>query len=189
MYRALALRAFDLGIDIDDEDRLKRFCSEVSMDYEENNGCLKILVDGVNYTDEIRAQEAGRLASLISTKQEVREYLVSFQRRLGETGGVVMEGRDIGTVVFPDADLKFYLDASQKVRGKRRYSELKSAGKEINLADVVEEEKKRDMRDSMRDHSPLRRADDAIYIDTDNFSLQEVLDKITDNIKGKIGKK
>ncbi len=178
MYRALALRAFDTGIDIEDNKALERFCSAVEMVYEEKNGKLKIVIDRINYTDKIRTQRAGKLSSIISTKKPVRDYLVGYQKKLGEAGGVVMEGRDIGTAVLPDADLKFYLDASHETRGKRRFSELKQSKIEVNLADIMASEKERDARDLTRTLSPLRKASDSIYIDSGNFTISEVLNKM-----------
>jgi cytidylate kinase len=178
MYRALALRAFDTGIDIEDNKALERFCSAVEMVYEEKSGKLKIVIDGIDYTNKIRTQRAGKLSSIISTKKTVRDYLVGYQKKLGEAGGVVMEGRDIGTVVLPDADLKFYLDASHETRGKRRFSELKQSKAEVNLADIMASEKERDARDLTRTLSPLRKASDSIYIDSGNFTISEVLNKM-----------
>lgn len=178
MYRAMGLKAFDTGVDIEDDIVLETFCSTVEMDYEEKDGHLKIVIDGINYTDRIRTQSAARLSSNISTKKPVRDYLVGFQRKLGEAGGVVMEGRDIGTVVFPDADLKFYLDASHETRGKRRFSELKESKMKVNLADIMASEKARDEKDSTRTLSPLRKAPDAIYIDSSNFTISEVFSKM-----------
>ncbi len=178
MYRALALRAFDAGIDIEDNKALERFCSAVEMVYEEKNGKLKIVIDRINYTDKIRTQSAGKLSSIFSTKKPVRDYLVGYQKKLGEAGGVVMEGRDIGTAVLPDADLKFYLDASHETRGKRRFSELKQSKIEVSLADIMASEKERDARDLTRTLSPLRKASDSIYIDSGNFTISEVLNKM-----------
>jgi cytidylate kinase len=178
MYRALALRAFDVGLDINDDGELKKFCSMVNMIYEEKNGSLRIVVDGYDYTEKIRSQNAGKLSSLISTKEPIRKYLVNFQRKLGEKGGVVMEGRDIGTVVFPDADIKFYLDASRETRGGRRFSELKEKGVKVNRERVMESEKERDERDISRDLSPLCQAEDAVYIDSTHCSIDEVLGKM-----------
>lgn len=178
MYRALALRAFDAGIDIEDNKALERFCSAVEMVYEEKNGKLKIVIDRINYTDKIRTPHAGKLSSLISTKKPVRNYLVDYQKKLAKAGGVVMEGRDIGTVVLPDADLKFYLDASHETRGKRRFSELKQSNIEVNLANIMASEKERDARDLTRTLSPLRKTSDSIYIDSGNFTISEVYNKM-----------
>ena len=178
MYRALAVKAFDAGVDIEDDKALDNLCAAVEMVYEEKDGLLKIVIDGINYTDRIRTQSAARLSSNISTKKPVREYLVGFQRKLGEAGGVVMEGRDIGTVVLPDADLKFYLDASHETRGKRRFSELEESKMKVNLSNIMAAEKARDERDSTRTLSPLRKASDAIYIDSSNFTISEVLNKM-----------
>ena len=178
MYRALALRAFDTEVDFEDDKALESLCAAVKMVYEEKDGLLKIVIDGINYTGRIRTPIAARLSSNLSTKKPVRDFLADFQRKLGEAGGVVMEGRDIGTVVFPDANLKFYLDASHETRGKRRFSELKESKVKVNLADIMASEKTRDERDSTRTLSPLRKASDAIYIDSSNFTISEVLSKM-----------
>ncbi len=178
MYRALALRAFDTGLDIEDNKALERFCSAIEMVYEEKNGKLKISIDKINYTDKIRTPRAGKLSSLISAKRPVRNYLVDYQKKLAKAGGVVMEGRDIGTAVLPDADLKFYLDASHETRGKRRFSELKQSKAAVKLADIMASEKERDVRDLTRTLSPLREASDSIYIDSGDFTINEVLSKM-----------
>ncbi len=179
MYRAVALRAYELGIDIEDEDKLKKLCSKIKLNFKDN----KIFVDGKDYSDEIRKASAGPLSSKVSTKKTVRDAMVRLQRSMAENGSVVMEGRDIGTVVFPDADIKFYLDASAEIRGKRRYLELKEKGNDVSLGEVIEEVKARDKRDSTRAHSPLKKADDAIHIDTSNMEIEDVVKKLVEAIE------
>jgi len=178
MYRAVAVKAYEEGIDIEDEDKLKDFCSRINLHFKDN----RIFVDNRDYSKEIRKASAGLLSSKVSAKKVVRDAMVNLQRSMAENGSVVMEGRDIGTVVFPDADIKFYLDASADVRGKRRYLELKDKDRNISLEKVIEEVKARDDRDSTRDYSPLKKADDAIHIDTSNMDLRKVLDVMKEAI-------
>ena len=179
MYRAVAIKAYEEGIDIEDEDKLKKLCSKIKLNFKDN----KIFVDGRDYSNEIRKASVGPLSSKVSTKRAVREAMVRLQRSMAENGSVVMEGRDIGTVVFPDADIKFYLDASAELRGKRRYLELKEKGSDVSLAKVIEEVKARDEQDSTRAHSPLRKADDAIHIDTSNMTIEDVVKKMVEAIE------
>ncbi|HLA51256.1 MAG TPA: (d)CMP kinase [Thermodesulfobacteriota bacterium] len=179
MYRAVAVKAHEEGIDIEDEDKLKKLCSRIRLHFEDN----KIFVDGRDYSNEIRKASSGPLSSKVSTKRAVREAMVRLQRSMAENGSVVMEGRDIGTVVFPDADIKFYLDASAEIRGKRRYLELKEKGSDIPLTEVIDEVKARDEIDSTRVLSPLRKADDAIHIDTSNMAIEDVVKKMIEAIE------
>src|SRR3989338_9605209 len=179
MYRAVAVKVHEEGIDIEDEDKLKKLCSKIKLNFKDS----KIFVDGKDYSHEIRKTSAGPLSSKVSTKRVVREAMVRLQRSMAENGSVVMEGRDIGTVVFPDADIKFYLDASADVRGKRRYLELKDKDRNVSLEKVIEEVKARDDRDSTRDYSPLKKADDAIHIDTSNMKIEDVVKKMVEAIR------
>jgi cytidylate kinase len=135
-------------------------------------------VDDVNVTDLIRTPEMGMMASAVSKSPVVRSRLLAVQRDLGKKGGVVMDGRDIGTVVFPDADMKFFLDASAEERGKRRYRELKAKGMDVDPARITQEIRERDLQDSGRKIAPLKKADDAHLIDTSMFSIDDVLDRM-----------
>lgn len=179
MYRAVALKAREEDIDIEDEDKLKKLCSRINLHFKDN----RIFVDNRDYSKEIRKASAGLLSSKVSAKKVVRDAMVNLQRSMAGNGSVVMEGRDIGTVVFPDADIKFYLDASADVRGKRRYLELKDKDRSVSLKKVIEEVKARDDRDSTRDYSPLKRADDAIHIDTSNMKIEDVVKKMVEAIR------
>lgn len=180
MYRAMALAAADSGVDMTNDEALKDYCSRVSLSYDFSAG--DTLVNGVSYSGRIRDQRTGELASIISAKKPVREVLTRFQRALGERGSVVMEGRDIGTVVFPDADAKIFLDASHEVRAKRRHEEVApSASHTAN--DVSDELRKRDERDASRKNAPLKIAGDAVYVDTGELNAEEVVDRIVSVIK------
>ena len=185
MYRAVALRAEDDGIDLTSDSELERFCKRVDVCFDTESG--RIFVDGEDYTDRIRSPRAGELASMVSARKPVREFLVGVQREAGKNGGVVMEGRDIGTVVFPDADVKFFLDASPSERTRRRYLELAGKNPSIRLEDVEREMEERDRRDTSRDISPLRRAGDAIYIDTTGLTIEEVVERIVNTVKERPG--
>ncbi|UCD84827.1 MAG: (d)CMP kinase [Deltaproteobacteria bacterium] len=178
MYRTAALGARRAGVDIDDVQVFAKFCSELDISFTIEEGKVKILLRGEDVSGEIRDPEMGILASAISAKPLLREKLVELQRRIGEKGGVVLEGRDIGTVVFPQADLKFYLDASLTERAQRRCNELRQNGKEIELKEVLEEIKERDLKDSTRDFAPLKKADEAVVIDSTNKGIQEVLEEM-----------
>lgn len=175
MYRALALAAKECWVDLSSDVLLQEFCAGMDFRYDIDTG--KVEVDGIDYTDRLRTEQAGELASKVSTKKSVREYLVAYQRTLGEVGRVVMEGRDIGTVVFPDADAKIFLDAPHEVRAERRHLELVDKGlapsHEVSgdLAD-------RDKRDSEREVSPLKMAEDAVRIDTASVNIDEVVQMV-----------
>jgi cytidylate kinase len=134
-------------------------------------------------SSEIRTPEMGMMASAVSKSPAVRARLLTLQRDLGGHGGVVMDGRDIGTVIFPDADAKFYLDASAAERGKRRYLELKAKGMDVDLARITKEIEERDRQDSGRDIAPLRKADDAQLIDSSALSIDEVLSRMLSEIE------
>ncbi len=175
MYRAAALGARRVGIDINDNQAIAKFCSELDIYFAVEERVVKTLLKGEDVSEEIREPEMGMLASAISAKPLVREKMVEFQRRMGGRGGVVLEGRDIGTVVFPQADLKFYLDASLEQRAQRRCKELREKGKKVELKEVMEEIKERDHKDCSRDLAPLKKADKAIVIDSTDKGIQEVL--------------
>ncbi len=183
MYRALALAAMDAGVDLENEEALKVFCSTVEIEFDADSG--RISVNGRDYSDTARTQKAGELASIISTKKTVRDFLVGYQRGLGEGGSVVMEGRDIGTVVFPDADIKFFLDASHEARAKRRLLELASTGKAGHV-EVSNELRERDRRDRERVVSPLTVAADAIRVDTTEMGVEEVVRKVLKEIDARL---
>lgn len=175
MFRAVALMASRSGIDPDDSAALERLCAGIEIDFDRANGGCRVLVNGEDVSVAIRTPEISLLTSVVSTKKVVRDYLLALQRRMGERGGVVLEGRDIGTVVFPSADVKFFLFASVEERGRRRYEELRTKGVEVTLEQTIREVEQRDRQDLEREHAPLLRAEDAIDIDSTNLSLDEVL--------------
>ena len=175
MYRAVALAVKRAGASPDDDDALTAVCREAEISFVRSAGCCHVFLDGEDVSAAIRTPELSLLTSKVSMKKAVRDILARRQRELGQDGGVVLEGRDIGTVVFPDADLKFFLSASAEERGKRRYLELKAKGEDVQLERTIAEVAQRDQQDAQREHAPLRRADDAIDIDSTGLSIEEVV--------------
>jgi CMP/dCMP kinase len=177
MYRAVAIAARATHLSADDpqaEEKLRRLLGETRIEFAGG----KILLDGRDVSGTIAEPEIGELASQLSTRRAVRERMRELQRRAGENGGVVMEGRDIGTAVFPDADCKFFLDARREVRAERRYRELRERGVRITREEVLAQLLERDRRDSERELAPLKAADDAIVIDASDLAIDEVVSKI-----------
>lgn len=176
MYRALAATAMSLGIAVDDEEALGPLARSLRFRFEPApSGGQRVFVDGRDVTNEIRSSAVGMAASAVSALPAVRAALTGEQRRLGERGGVVMEGRDIGTVVFPDAEAKFYLDAAPDERGRRRLRDLEARGETPSLGEVRRDIATRDHQDSTRALAPLRPADDAIRIDSTRMGVDEVV--------------
>jgi cytidylate kinase len=189
MYRAVTLFALrEKLIDHDghlDEEAMKLALPSVYLTFRFNPGSGKseVCLNGRNVEKEIRSHEVSRHVSVIAKLPEVREKLVRAQRRMGEMKGVVMDGRDIGTVVLPDAELKFFMTASMEARGMRRYLEMQRKGRAISLEDVVDNLGDRDHIDSTRDHSPLTQAEDAIVIDNSDLSIEEQFDHMMACVK------
>ena len=176
MYRVVGLLARERGIAADDDRALGEIAAQVAIRFEPRpDGSQAVFADGRDVTQEIRAQEVGEWASKVSTCPTVRERLVAAQREIAREGGAVLEGRDIGTVVFPDADRKFFLDASAAERGARRYRQLRERGQDAVLAHIVSEIEERDQRDRSREHSPLRPAADAELVDSTDRSAEEII--------------
>jgi CMP/dCMP kinase len=182
MYRAVAVLAAERGIGLDDDAALGRFVAGLSFELRDDGTALA--VDGCDVSAAIRRPDAGELASRVSTRPVVRERLVALQRALGAAGGVVMEGRDIGTVVFPDAPVKLYLTAAPAERARRRARELRTRGEQVDVAALADELAARDRRDSGRANSPLRPATDAQIIDTTHLPFDEVVDLMEAAVRG-----
>jgi len=178
MYRAVAVLISRAGLDPADENAIKRFCANLEVRLETNAGIQKVIANGQDVTGQIRTPEVSRVTSRISALKPVRDALLLAQREMGRSGGVVLEGRDIGTVVFPDADLKFFLFASPEVRGKRRFEELVAKGERITLQETIAAVIHRDEQDSQRDLAPLRQAEDAIPIDSSDIGIEEVVSRM-----------
>jgi CMP/dCMP kinase len=188
MYRALALKVLQQGIDEGDESGLAALVSETEIGLKENDGRLNVLLDGVNVADFIRTPEVGQMASRVSAKKVVRQRMLELQREAGRMGNIVAEGRDIGTVIFPGAEIKVYLDASVEERARRRYNELLADGRQVSLEETMRELKERDQRDSGRDLAPLRKAEDAVVIDSSALTADAVAARVMDLIRLQRGK-
>jgi CMP/dCMP kinase len=176
MYRAFARKALDLGLDPDNAAALEELARHTAIELQPTPEGNRVLLDGQDVTGSIRDLAVTQAASRVSVHPAIRAWMVGLQRELGREGGVVMEGRDIGTVVFPHADLKFFLDASPEARSQRRYLEAPSAA--VTPEALKEELRKRDERDRNRAEAPLRPAPDAIVIDSTHLSLDQVLQQI-----------
>jgi CMP/dCMP kinase len=178
MYRSVALKAQRRGVPLDAGDRLAALAGETRIDLRQLDGAIdgaqQVLLDGEDVTAMIRTPEVAQAASKVALDPGVRKVLVAEQRRAGERGGVVMEGRDIGSVVFPDAQLKIFLTASPEVRAERRWREHQQKGDSIDLARTLEEIKERDRRDQQRKTSPLLKAPDAVVVDSTAMEPEEV---------------
>jgi cytidylate kinase len=175
MYRAVALAASRAGIATDDGEALGEQAEGLDLRFEAAGNVNRLFLAGEDVSQAIRTPEMSRGSSEVSRWPRVRTAMVAQQRRLGKGGGVVMEGRDIGTVVFPDAGVKFFVTATPEERARRRTEELKEKGIAANYDQVLAEVRDRDRRDSEREHSPLRKADDAEEVLTDGLSIDEVL--------------
>jgi cytidylate kinase len=185
MYRAIALKAIKNNIGFDRKDELIIMAAVTKIELKvpkDKNALLDIFMDGEDITGEIRTGEVSQGASKVSAVAEIRRLLQEKQREIGKDGGVVMEGRDIGTVVFPNADYKFYMDATVKERAMRRYKELKVKGHDVSLEAIEKEILERDDRDKNREADPLRRDASAIYIDSTGMSIEESADVVVEYI-------
>lgn len=182
MYRAATLRVITLGADPHDEKSVVEVVRNSDIRLENNKGRVKVLLNRKDVTKDIRSPKVTRLVSLISSYRDVREYLVALQREMSENNNVVCEGRDIGTVVFPNADVKIYIDCSIDERAKRRLLDLKRANVRSTFDEVKQELKKRDKMDSEREFSPLRIPEGAEIIDTTNITIEEQVERVLDLI-------
>ncbi len=178
MYRSVGWAARQRGIDLHDETAVAAMARSLRIEFLPAETGDRVLADGVDVTEAIRSPEISEAASIVSAHPTVREVMVAFQRRTGHEGGVVMEGRDIGTVVFPDAELKIYLTAHPQARARRRYDELRARGAEVALPALARVEEERDRRDASRGHSPMRPAPDAVVIDTTEAPVESVIERI-----------
>lgn len=182
MYRCIAYKAQILNIDTNDEEGIKAFLPSTAIDFDSQG---HIFLDGNDVTSAIRAENMSWLASSVSTLLSVREDLVRRQKAFADDKGIIMDGRDIGTVVLPNAEVKIFLTADVDSRASRRYLDQVKIDPEVKLDDIRQDIIKRDIQDTTRIHSPLLKADDAIELDTTNLSIDEVIDKIVDIIKMK----
>lgn len=186
MYRAAALMLNRAGVDLGDTAAVEHFCRDLDIRLGSFSGKQSVHANGIDVTNQIRTPEMSLLTSRTSTLKPVREALLKSQQQMGNRGGVVLEGRDIGTVVFPDAEMKFYLNASVEERARRRCEELTGKGEPVSLEDTIADVIKRDRQDSERDIAPLRKADDAVPIDSSRLSIDEVLVRMIKLCRNKI---
>ncbi len=186
MYRAMAVYFLDKGIDSKDEEGIARACGSVSVKIMYENGAQQVILNGENVTSRLRTEEVGRMASATAVYASVRTKLVELQRELAAGTDVIMDGRDIGTCVLPDATVKIYLTASVEARARRRYDELVQKGETPQLSVIKEDIEKRDYNDMHRDISPLRRAEDAHLVDSSDMDIDEVTATILDIFSSKI---
>lgn len=182
MYRSIGLYMLKKGIDIHDKGAVEKASQDADVRLVYIDGTQHVLLNGEDVSREIREEEVGKAASVVSAYPQVRANLTALQKRLAETENVVMDGRDIGTCVLPDAFLKIYLTASPEVRGRRRFLELKEKGENPDLNEIIEDIRKRDQADMTREISPLKKADDAVEIDSSEMTIDEVVKAIEDRI-------
>lgn len=176
LYRGVALASREQGLSWDDGPALGALVDRLALSFERTgNEQTRLHIDGVDRSSEIRTPQISDGASRVSRHPEVRRALLGLQRRLGERGGVVLEGRDIGTVVFPDAEVKVFLTASDTARARRRHTELAAAGHDVAFDEVLADIRERDKRDSERDVAPLKPAHDAVVLDTSELALEHVV--------------
>ncbi len=186
MYRAMALYLIRQGIDRDDTAAIEKACEDADISISYENGKQVVLLMGENVNDFLRTEEVGNMASSSSTVAAVRVKLVSLQQKLAAEKDVVMDGRDIGTVVLPDSKCKIYLTASSAVRARRRYDELTAKGEKCDIEQIEKDIIERDHRDMTRANSPLKQADDAVLIDSSDMSIEEVKNAILEEAERKL---
>ncbi|RLB73201.1 MAG: (d)CMP kinase [Deltaproteobacteria bacterium] len=185
MYRSVALLTQQQGIDSHDGVALKALCAEMSIEFVREDLSERVFVNGIDVSEAIRTPEVSLLTSQVSASPAVREAMVQLQQQMGEAGGVVLEGRDIGTVVFPYADVKFFLSATAAERGLRRYKEFIAKGIDVNLQQTIADVEARDTTDTARTLAPLMQADDAVVVDSTQLSIADVLSEMLTIVKVK----
>lgn len=184
MYRGLAIHFLKKGISAEDREAVVLACEDADVTIGYENGTQQVYLNGENITSMLRTEEVGNMASITSAIPEVRAKLLELQRSLAREKDVIMDGRDIGTNILPDADVKIYLTASVETRAKRRYDELKAKGEACDYDEIAKDIAERDERDMTRKIAPLRQAEDAILVDSSDLTIQEVVDRICAYCKG-----
>lgn len=183
MYRAMALYLLRQGADKNDDALISQKCQEADISIQYKDGEQQVILNGENVNGLIRTEEVGNMASVSSANKDVRVKLVQLQQRLAQTSDVIMDGRDIGTCVLPDAQVKVYLTASSKVRAMRRYKELTAKGESCDLTQIEADIIERDNRDMTRENSPLKQAEDAVLVDSSDMTIEEVIAAICALVK------
>lgn len=179
MYRAITYKCLKSGININDRQKVVDLCSRTEVDFVDNS----IYLDGVRLGEEIRTLEVSSKVSDVAKIPQVREFLLEKQREIGKRSDVILDGRDVGTHIFPDTKYKFFLNASAQERGRRRYQELVDKGQTVVLEDIIEDIKNRDYIDSTREVAPLVKADDAIEVDSTSMTIDQVVTYISDMVR------
>ena len=183
MYRAMGYYFLQHGIRAEEEEKIKEACDDISVALAYENGVQKVLLNGEDISDKIRQEEVGNMASATSGYGFVRAKLLSLQQDMAAQHNVIMDGRDIGTCVLPNAQLKIFLTASVEVRAKRRYDELAAKGEQCNLAEIEKDISERDYRDMHREIAPLKAAEDAVMLDSSDLNIDEVVEAIYEHAK------
>lgn len=183
MYRALAIHFLKEGIAPENTEDVIEACSDAAVSIRYEDGAQQVYLNGENVTGMLRTEEVGNMASKTSAVPEVREKLLELQRTLAKENDVIMDGRDIGTNILPDADVKIYLTASVETRARRRYDELKEKGEDCDLDQIAQDIKERDERDMNRETAPLKKAEDAILVDSSYMTIPEVVSEICSHCK------
>ena len=183
MYRSIALYMLENNINPEDEVSVINACNSIEIDIKYEDSTQQVYLNGENVSTKIRMEAVGNMASVVAAKKPVRDRLLELQRDLAKANDVIMDGRDIGSFVLPNAEVKIYLTASVGVRAKRRYDELVSKGQNPDLSKIEEDIEKRDYQDMNREIAPLKQAEDAIYLDTSDMSIEEVVDFICNKTK------
>lgn len=178
MYRGLAIHFLDRGIRAEETDKVIEACKDADVKIRYEEGVQQVFLNGTNITGRLRDEAVGQMTSKCSVIPEIRAKLLDLQRDLARTQDVIMDGRDIGTCVLPDADVKVYLTASVETRAKRRYDELTAKGEACDLDEIARDIKERDERDMNRETAPLRQAEDAVLVDSSDMTIEEVVKEI-----------
>ncbi|MBN2953786.1 MAG: (d)CMP kinase [Fusicatenibacter saccharivorans] len=189
MYRAMALYLLRKGVNREEPDEIGEVCQNAEISIEYQNGEQIVLLDGENVNAHLRTEEVSAMASVSSAVPRVREKLLDLQRKLARTMSVVMDGRDIGTTILPDADVKIYLTASSLTRARRRYLEYQEKGEACDLAEIQKTIEERDQRDMTREISPLCQAEDAVLVDSSELTIDETVEKILSVYHSKVSEK
>ena len=185
MYRAVTFGLIENNIEFENSNIIENFLEKIDIKFSESSSGILLKLNGRDITREIRSEIVTKNASEVSALKSVRKSMVLIQRKMAEVGDCVLEGRDIGTVVFPNADFKFFLIADEKSRAERRLEDLKAIGEQSSVEKVMSDLMNRDHKDSTRMHSPLKKSDDAIIIDTSDLGINEVIDKIVNIVNHK----
>lgn len=183
MYRSIALYFLNNNIDSENEEAVALACKKINIEIKYDNGIQQVYLNGENVSVAIRQEQVGNMASKVAAKKPVRDLLLQLQRDIAASNDVIMDGRDIGTFVLPNADVKIYLTASVATRAKRRYDQLVEKGENPDIAKIEADIEQRDYQDMNREIAPLKQAEDAIYLDTSDMTIQEVVEFICDKAK------